>query len=92
MVSSGAVPSPETSPERAPRDSDLDYRGSRRLAGREEWFWYLFAAITYCAAAVFEKFLLNWIMGPLWLVAVVVAGPAAWDRVRGRRRQGGDGR
>jgi hypothetical protein len=84
MVTSGAVPSPEPSPG----PPDLDFRGSRRLAGKEEWFWYLFAAVTYCGAATWEKFFLNWIMGPLWLVGVVVGGPALWDRIR--RRPVGD--
>jgi hypothetical protein len=63
----------------------LDHRGSRRLSGAEEWFWYLFAGVTYVLFAIWHKFVLNWIMGPGWLVAVVVAGPALWDKVRGRR-------
>ncbi len=66
---------------------DVDHRGSRRLAGAEEVFWYLFAAVTYVVASIWQKFLLNWIIGPLWLVAVVVIGPAVWDRLRrGSRR------
>jgi hypothetical protein len=83
------VSSPETSADQqrvpAAGPADLDVRGARRLAGKEEWFWYLFAAVTYIACGIWQKFLLNWIIGPLWLVAVVVIGPAVWDRVRGRR-------
>jgi len=59
---------------------------SRQLSGRETAFWYTVAAVTYCGAAVFEKGLLNWIIGPLWLVAVVWAGPELVDRLRGRDR------
>ena len=61
---------------------------SRRLVGREEWFWYLAAAVSYITLSIWHKFLLNWFVGPLWLVAVVVIGPAVWDRLRrrGRRR------
>lgn len=64
--------------------TELDVSGSRRLTGREEWFWYVVAAVTYIGAGIWQKFLLNWFVGPLWLVAVVVVGPALWDRLRGR--------
>ena len=39
-------------------------------------------------ASIWHKFLLNWFVGPFWLVAVVIVGPAIWDRLRGwgRRR------
>jgi hypothetical protein len=77
MVTSGPVSSPER--------SDLDVRGKRRLTGREEWFWYLAAAISYILLGIWHKFLLNWFVGPVWLVAFVVIGPALWDRVRGWR-------
>lgn len=61
-----------------------DHRGSRRLSGRETVFWYSLAAGTYLPAALLQKGLLNWIVGPGWLVAVVVAGPVLVDRARGR--------
>ncbi len=48
--------------------------------------WTLIAAVTYITAGIYQKFFLNWFMGPLWLITVVVLGPAVWDRVRGRRR------
>jgi energy-converting hydrogenase Eha subunit G len=65
--------------------TDLDDRGRRRtLSGWETAWWYGFAGVTYIAASIVEKGLLNWIIGPLWLVAVVMAGPALVDRVRGR--------
>jgi hypothetical protein len=60
-----------------------DVRGGRRLRGAEEWFWYLAAAISYILLGIWHKWLLNWFVGPVWLVAFVVIGPAVWDRVRG---------
>ncbi len=68
----------------AAHDED-DHVGARRLSRREEIAWYSFAAVTYVAAGIIEKSLLNWIIGPLWLVAVVWGGPLLVDRVRGRR-------
>lgn len=73
MLTCGAVPGPEP---------HLDHRGSRRLSGVEEWFWYLLAGATYILVAIWHKFVLNWIVGPLWLVAVASLGPALGDRIR----------
>jgi len=87
MVTSGAVSSPEVPADSAGGSSDLDFRGSRRLAGKEEWFWYVVAAVSYILLGIWHKFLLNWFVGPVWLVAVVVIGPAVWDRIRGLRRR-----
>jgi hypothetical protein len=81
MVTSPAVSAPDSDPR------GLDFGGSRRLRGKEEWFWYLAAGITYVLASIWHKFLLNWIVGPLWLVTFVVVGPALWDRVRWRFRR-----
>lgn len=78
MVASPAVPEPEQA------DAKTDFSGSRRLTGKEEWFWYLAAAVSYIVLGIWHKFLLNWFVGPAWLVAVVVVGPAVWDRLRGR--------
>ena len=61
-----------------------DHLGQRRLTGRETAFWYGLAGVTYVGLAMFHKFLLNWIIGPLWLVAIVWFGPALVDLVRGR--------
>ena len=68
MVLSPAVPEPERS------DVTVDFRVSRRLTGKEEWFWYLVAAVSYITVSMFHKGLLNLFVGPLWLVAVVVVG------------------
>ena len=67
-----------------PVPPSLDHRGSRRLGRREEIFWYLFAAVSYVSLAVYHKWLLNWIVGPLWLVATVAVGPVIVDRIRRR--------
>lgn len=56
----------------------------RPLSGREEAAWYLVAAVSYIAASILEKGLLNWLIGPAWLVAVVTFGPVAVDRLRRR--------
>ncbi|MEM9746695.1 MAG: hypothetical protein AAF945_08370 [Actinomycetota bacterium] len=73
---------------------DLDFRGSRRLTGREEWFWYLAAAVSYILLGIWHKWLLNWFVGPAWLVAFVVIGPWLTDRLgwtgRRSRSDGGD--
>jgi hypothetical protein len=54
----------------------------RRLTGGETAFWYGLAGATYIGASLLEKSLLNWFVGPLWLVVVVCAGPVLVDRVR----------
>jgi len=58
---------------------------SRRLSPHETALWYVVAAVTYVGAAIFEKGLLNWLIGPAWLVAVVTLGPAGVDWLRRRR-------
>ena len=68
----------------------LDHRGSRRLGRREEVFWYVVAAVSYVALGVYHKWLLNWIVGPAWLVATVTIGPAIFDRIRRRPSPGAD--
>ena len=96
MLTSAGVPGPEPEPDPEPLDlrptppgggdSGLDHLGARRLSLRETWVWYIVAGVTYVAVATYHKFVLNWIVGPLWLVLVVVVGPDLWDRVRGRGR------
>jgi hypothetical protein len=51
-------------------------------AERGIWVWYVVAFVTYVVASMWQKALLNWIVGPLWLVGVVLAGPALIDRLR----------
>ena len=66
-------------------DDSWSHLRRRPLSGREEVVWYLVAAVTYVAASLVEKSLLNWLIGPLWLVVVVTLGPVATDRVLRRR-------
>jgi hypothetical protein len=63
-----------------------------KAAGTASWVWYAAAAVSYCGAAIFEKALLNWFVGPLWLVAFIWFGPLVADRVRGRSRREEDER
>jgi hypothetical protein len=56
----------------------------------EQVVWYVVAAVTYIGFGIYQKWLLNWFVGPAWLVAVVVVGPWLTDQVRGRLRPGGD--
>ena len=71
----------------------LDFRGSRRLTGREEWVWYVLAAVSYIVLGIWHKWLLNWFVGPLWLVTIIVVGPWLTDRLglTGRRPVEPDG-
>ncbi len=50
---------------------------------RFELLLYVLAGTSYVALGVFHKFLLNWIIGPIWLVAWIWAVPVLVDRVRG---------
>ena len=60
----------------------------RRLSGLEEWFWYLLAGTSYILLGIWHKWMLNWFLGPAWLVAIVVFGPRLADRVANPWRSG----
>lgn len=49
--------------------------------------WYVLAALSYIVLGMWHKWLLNWFVGPAWLVAVVVIGPWLADRITGRLRR-----
>jgi hypothetical protein len=51
---------------------------------RWELALYLSAGATYIGVAMFHKFLLNWIIGPIWLVAWVWLVPVLVERLRRR--------
>lgn len=57
-----------------------------KAAGTVGAIWYVVAGVSYCAASIVEKGLLNWFVGPLWLVAVIWFGPLLVERVRGDRQ------
>jgi hypothetical protein len=65
----------------------LDHRGSRRLTATEQWIWTLLAAATYTVLSIWHKWLLNWIVGPVWLVGWVVIGPVVADHIVRRLRR-----
>ena len=61
-------------------------RQHRAPDGRRPAFWYGQAGVTYIGFSVFHKFLLNWFIGPLWLVTVVwLAATPHRCRAAGRR-------
>jgi len=66
---------------------DEDPPGERRLSRAETVFWYGLAGVTYIAAGIFQKSLLNWFVGPAWLVAFVWFGPTLTDPLRARFRR-----
>ncbi|BAN03036.1 hypothetical protein YM304_27220 [Ilumatobacter coccineus YM16-304] len=76
-----AIVSSSDSTDDITEEPTTDFRGSRRLVGAEEWFWYLAAAITYILLGIWHKWLLNWFVGPAWLVAFIVIGPWLTDRI-----------
>ena len=85
-----AIPSPSEG-QSTDSDAGSDFRGSRRLVGKEEWFWYLVAAVSYIVLGIWHKWLLNWFVGPAWLVAIIVVGPWITDRIGlTDRRPGGE--
>ena len=51
---------------------------------RFELALYVLAGVTYVVLGMYQKFLLNWIIGPIWLVAWIWGAPALIDRVRRR--------
>ena len=67
---------------------ERDHLGWRRLGPAEEWVWYLAAGISYIILGIWHKWLLNWFVGPVWLVVIVVVGPWITDRVRRRSGAG----
>ena len=54
------------------------------LTGAIQWFWYVVAAVSYIVVGIWNKWLLNWLLGPMWLVAVICCGPplVSWLRVQ----------
>jgi hypothetical protein len=44
--------------------------------------WYVVAFVSYVVLSIFHKWLLNWVIGPLWLVAIVWFGPMVVDGAR----------
>src|SRR3977135_3734049 len=49
-----------------------------------DFFLYASAAITYVSLSIYNKWLLDWIVGPFWLVAWVWGLPALYKLIRRR--------
>jgi hypothetical protein len=49
---------------------------------RFELVLYVLAGVSYVVLGVYVKFLLNWIVGPLWLLAWIWLAPIVVDRFR----------
>lgn len=47
-----------------------------------DFFLYVSAAISYISLSIYNKWLLDWIIGPLWLVAWVWGLPAIVKLIR----------
>lgn len=52
---------------------------------RIELSLYVLAGVTYVVLGMYYKWLLNWVVGPVWLVTWIWAGPLLLDRLRRRR-------
>lgn len=78
-----------TSPERG---ANPPLSGPTGRPGDPAWYTrrieltlYVLAGISYVGLGVFHKFLLNWIIGPIWLVAWIWGVPALVERLRQSR-------
>ena len=73
-----ADPVPLSAPTGRPGDPDWYTR-------RIELTLYVLSGLSYIVLGMFHKWLLNWVLGPVWLVTWIWAGPALVDRLRRRR-------
>jgi hypothetical protein len=73
-----AAPLPLSAPTGRPGDPGWYTRGI-------ELGLYVLAGISYIWLGMFHKWLLNWILGPVWLVTWIWAVPALVERLRRRR-------
>jgi hypothetical protein len=67
----GVSPSNPSTPSRAPVPSKY-----------VDFLLYASAAVTYISLSIYNKWLLNWVLGPVWLVAWVWGLPALWKLIR----------
>jgi hypothetical protein len=70
-------PSPESSNSRSPK---APWVPSKRV----DVLLYLTAGVTYIGLSIYNKWLLDWIVGPAWLVAWVWGVPALYNLIRRR--------
>ncbi|HEY5171499.1 MAG TPA: hypothetical protein VIK54_07210 [Acidimicrobiia bacterium] len=65
-----------------PVQSTTDPSTSGRSAKYVDFLLYASAAVTYITLSIYNKWLLDWIVGPFWLVAWVWGLPALVKLVR----------
>ena len=71
----GPAPSPESAAPASRRFTTANY---------VDFFLYASAAVTYVSLSIYNKWLLDWIVGPFWLVAWVWGLPALYKLIRRR--------
>ena len=71
-------PSPESSSNS--RSARAPWVPSKRV----DVLLYVTAGVTYIGFSIYNKWLLDWIVGPAWLVAWVWGLPALWRLARGK--------
>ena len=78
-----------TSPRGA---GETDWSAPTGRPGDPEWYTrrvelalYVAAGVSYVVVGMYLKFLLNWVIGPVWLIAWIWGVPALVDRVRHAR-------
>jgi hypothetical protein len=69
----GPAPSPESATPASKRFTRANY---------VDFFLYASAAISYVSLSIYNKWLLDWIVGPFWLVAWVWGLPALYKLIR----------
>ena len=52
---------------------------------RIELALYVAAGVSYVVIGMYVKFLLNWVVGPIWLITWIWVVPDVVDRLRQRR-------
>ena len=72
---------------------ETDWAAPTGRPGDPDWYTrrielalYVAAGVTYVVAGMYFKFLLNWVIGPVWLVAWIWAAPVLVERLRQDRR------
>ena len=66
-----------------PSSSRADATTSPSTSGMVDAFLYAGAAVSYIALSIYNKWLLDWVIGPLWCVAWVWGLPALVRLFRG---------
>jgi uncharacterized membrane-anchored protein len=68
---------------------ETDWAAPTRRPGDPDWYTrrielalYVAAGVSYVVVGMYFKFLLNWVIGPVWLVTWIWAVPALVERLR----------